>query len=30
MAGSDEYDDEGFWDLIRSERTSFLGFWTHR
>ncbi len=25
----DGYSDEEFWDMIRSENPSFLGFWTH-
>jgi hypothetical protein len=24
------YDDERFWDQVRSDSTTFLGFWTHR
>lgn len=24
------YDDEEFWELVRSENPTFLGFWTHR
>ncbi len=31
MAFKDEaYDDERFWEQVRSENTIFLGFWTHR
>ena len=31
MAYRDEgYDDERFWEQVRSDRTTFLGFWTHR
>lgn len=24
------YSDEEFWDMIKSDNTTFLGFWTHR
>ena len=24
------YDDETFWELVRSDSPTFLGFWTHR
>ena len=31
MAFKDEgYDDERFWEQVRSENATFLGFWTHR
>jgi hypothetical protein len=31
MAFKDEgYDDERFWEQVRSENPTFLGFWTHR
>ena len=31
MAFGDEgYDDERFWDQVRSDGTTLLGFWTHR
>ena len=31
MAFKDEgYDDERFWEQVRSGNATFLGFWTHR
>jgi hypothetical protein len=32
MAFKDDggYSDEEFWDMIKSDSTTFLGFWTHR
>jgi hypothetical protein len=26
----DGYDDDRFWEQVRSENPTFLGFWTHR
>ncbi len=26
----DGYDDDRFWEQVRSETPTFLGFWTHR
>jgi hypothetical protein len=26
----DGYDDERFWERVRSDSPTFLGFWTHR